>query len=243
MTRTPFATLALAALAGCAGPTTSDINLTDRSSFVPSARLSVDIPPRAESPSEPHSAHGIELGLSGGSGDDTQNLAPGQRPVVFGGQTFNAPSQLSHEFDFRFVELAYRYRRFFGAGDFGIEALGGLAYADLDLTIASATQRASENLGNRGIVGGFGIIWRFRPGTSLQSRITLFGSGENEGVTAASRFDAYVAQALGRNAALRAGFAAWNIRSEREADDISTSSKSPIRVRFSGPALGLDLMF
>jgi len=240
-----FAIALLAALAaGCASDTTSGITVTDRSVFIPSGRFAVDISPKGEPPSHPHSSHGIELGLSGGSGDDTQGLATGALPVVFGGQQFNAPVTLAHEFDFRFVELAYRYRKFFGASqEFGIEALGGLAYADLDLTVASPTQRASESLQSGGIVGGFGIVWKFRPTTSLQSRVTFFGSGDDEGVTYASRFDVYVAQAIGRHAALRAGFAGWNVRSERDYYDFSTSLLSTIRVRFSGPAIGLDLMF
>jgi len=236
----------LAALAaGCVSDTTSGISITDRSVFIPSGRFAVDISPKGETPSHPHSSHGIELGLSGGSGDDTQGLASGALPVVFGGQTFSTtPVTLAHEFDFRFVELAYRYRKFFGSTQvFGIEALGGLAYADLDLTVASPGQRASESLQSGGIVGGFGVVWKFRPSTSLQSRIMFFGSGDDEGVTYASRLDVYVAQAIGRHAALRAGFAGWNVRSERDYYDVSPSLLSTIRVRFSGPALGLDLMF
>lgn len=246
MNRT-LAILAAAALAGCAGPTTSDVAITDRSTFIAGGRLSIDIAPRAEAPSVPHTGHGIELGLSGGSGEDRQGLGTGARPVVFGGQTFNAPNELRHEFDFRFAELAYRYRRFFGAGEFGIEALGGLGYAELDLTVASAlgspAARAADKLGSGGLVGGFGIVWKFRPTTSLQSRITVFGSGENEGVTGAARWDVYVAQALGRHAALRGGIAAWGLTSEREANDGFGSFNSRIRARFSGLSVGLDLMF
>lgn len=240
------AALLAAALAGCASDTTSGITATDRGVFIPSGRAAVDITPKGETPSHPHSGHGIELGISAGSGDDTQALAAGALPVVFGGQTFSTsvPVTLAHDFDFRFYELAYRYRKFFGASqEFGIEALGGLAYADLDLTVSAPGQRASESLQSGGIVGGFGIVWKFRPSTSLQSRVTFFGSGDEEGVSYASRLDVYVAQAIGRHAALRAGFAGWNVRSERDYYDISTSNQSTIRVRFSGPAIGLDLMF
>jgi len=231
------ASLATAALAACAGQQTGDISIVDRTTFIPSARVSVDISPRDQAPSEPHSGHGIELGFSGGSGDDTQTLDAGALPVKLGGQTFNAPNLLSHEFDFRFVELAYRYRRFFGGGaQFGVEALGGLGYAELDLTVASATQRAAERLGSGGVVGGVGFVWRLRQSTSLQSRLTLFFGGESFG-DGAARFDTYVAQALGRNAALRAGFAAWGI------DSGPTVQRSKIGLGFSGPALGLDVMF
>jgi hypothetical protein len=235
--------LAAAALAGCAGPTTSDIAITDRTVFLPSGRVGIDIFPRGEAPSVPHGGHGLELGLSGGSGDDTQTLNPGARPIVFGGQTFSAPNQLRHELDWRFAEIAYRYRKFFGNTGFGIEALGGLAYAQFDLTVSSATQRASDKLGDGGLLGGFGVVWNFRPTTSLQSRLTVFGSGENEGVTGAVRSDFYIAQALGSHAAVRIGITGWGLTSEREANDGFGSFNSRIRARFSGLALGLDVMF
>jgi hypothetical protein len=75
----------------------------------------------------------------------------------------------------------------------GIEALGGLGYAELDLTTSSPLQSASDKLGSGGLVGGFGIVWKFLPRTNLQSRITLFGSGETEGVTGAARWDLHIA--------------------------------------------------
>jgi hypothetical protein len=238
-----FALAAAAALAGCAGPTTSDISMSDRGVFLPSGRVGIDIAPRGDAPARPHTGHAIELGASGGKGEDRQAIGAGSNPVVFGGQTFNAPAELRHEFDFRFAELGYRYRRFFGDGSFGIEALGGLGYAELDLTVESGAQRAGEKINSGGLVGAFGIVWKFLPATSLQSRLTVFGSGEEEGVTAAARYDLYVAQALGRHAELRAGFASWWVRSEREADDYSVSRNSQIRARFSGPSLGLGLAF
>lgn len=239
-----FAILVIAALAGCASPSTTDLVVTDPSTFIPSARLSADITPRGESPSVPHTGHAIELGISGTSGDDPQRLGSGALPIVFGGQTFSAPNELRHEFDWRFAEIAYRYRHFFGAaGTFGIEALGGLGYAEYDLTITSAAQRANEKLSSGGLVGGFGIIWKFLPTTSLQSRITLFGSGDREGVTGAARWDAFVAQALGRHAAVRVGLTSWGLVSTRDDDDDFGSVNTLIGSGFSGLALGLDVAF
>jgi hypothetical protein len=219
-------------LAGCANDTR--IEATDRSVFLPMGRISANLTGRQGTPSDPQGGHAIEFGVSGGSGDDTQRIT--SSPIVFGGQTFAAPVELRHEFDFRYADVAWRWRKFFGSGGFGIETLAGIGYADLDLSIASATQRANEKLSSWGAAGGFGIVWRFRPGTSLQSRIAVFGSGEDSGVSGASRLDAYIVQALGRNAAVRAGYAAWSVVSERE-------NASDIHLRFSGPALGLDLLF
>ena len=97
------AALAVMALAACAGPTTSDLTVTDHSTVIPSARVAVDIAGQAGPRSEPHGSHAIELGLTGSRGSDTQQLNSGDRPVVFGGQIFITPQQLRTEFDFRFV--------------------------------------------------------------------------------------------------------------------------------------------
>lgn len=240
-------TAAILAAALVAGPALADhreFKVEDRSTFLPSGRLGIDIAPRVESPSVPHTGHGIEIGLTGGSGKDGQTRAAGAPTLTFAGQAFAAPSTLNHEFDFRFAEIAYRYRHFFGAaGTFGIEALGGLGYAEYDLTITSGAQRANEKLSSGGLVGGFGIIWKFRPTTSLQSRITVFGSGDEEGVTGAARWDAFVAQALGRHAAVRVGLTSWGLVSTRDDDDDFGSVNSLIRSGFSGLALGLDIAF
>jgi hypothetical protein len=221
----------------------SELEAIDRGRLVPSVRVSADFSARGDSPSTPRSGHGIEFGLSGASGEDGQSLSAGQTPVVFGGRVFNAPSELRHEFNFGLVEIAYRFRHFFGDGSFGIEALGGLGYAELELTTTSPSQAASDRLSSVGLTGGFGIVWKFLPATSLQSRISLFASGEEQGVTGAARLDVHVAQALGRNVALRAGLVSWGVVSQREAAFESTSINSRIRAGVSGLSLGLDLMF
>ena len=109
--------------------------------------------------------------------------------------------------------------------------------------MTGATQRASERLRNGGLVLALGGLWGITSSTSLQTRATLFYSGASDDVTGASRFEAHLAQALGRNLSVRAGYAAWNLRSERESDNFFFTRNSPLRVRFSGPALGLELAF
>lgn len=237
---TRLVVVALVLLAGCAEPTT-DIAIRDNGVFLPSGRMSIDISPDVQSPSVPHTGHALELGAGGGRGSDHQELASGDDPVIFGGRTFNAPVVLSHEFKWRFLEMAYRFRKFFGSSQrFGIEALAGVAHAELDVTVSSPALNAREEIGSGGIVGGFGLLWKFRPTTSLQSRLSVFASGDEGGVSTARRVELHVAQAIGRHASVRAGFADWNVDSDREYDD---ATRSPIRARFSGFALGLDLMF
>ena len=192
----------------------------------------------------PHSGHGIEFGLTGTTGKGHQSRGAGAPPLVFGGQVFAAPSELNHEFDFGYVELVYRFRHFFGEGrTFGIEALGGRGYAEYDLTVTTPTPRANDKIASGGVVAGFGILWKFLPTTSLQSRLTLFGSGQNEGVTGAARWDLFVAQALGRYAAIRAGLTTWGLVSSRQDDEDFSSLNSLIRARFAWLAVGLELAF
>ncbi|MEA3191675.1 MAG: hypothetical protein QOD26_8 [Betaproteobacteria bacterium] len=242
----PLAALLL--LGGCAGYTTSEIDAVDRSVAVPSVRVAVDlgrgrateeIPP----PARVHTSHALELGLSYARGSGTQHFDATQQPITFGGRTFVPPQDLHYDFDLRFVELAYRYRHLFSGARLGVEGLAGAGYADLGLTVNSATQRASERLRNGGLVLGLGGLWGITSSTSLHARGTLFYSGASDDVTNASRFEIYLAQALGRNVSVRAGYATWSLRSERESDHFFYTRNSPLRVRFSGPALGLELMF
>jgi hypothetical protein len=42
---------------------------------------------------------------------------------------------------------------------------------------------------------------------------------------------------------VRGGFTTWRVRSHRESQDFSSSNNSPISLRFSGPTVGLEVMF
>jgi len=226
-------------LAGCgttAIPTTT-IDISDRGAFPPSLRVGWNISKVPGAPSDPQSSHGIEIGAMRTSGDDTQDLATGQSPVIFGGRTFNTAQTLRHETDLTYYDVTYRFRRFFGDGSFGIEALAGLAQAILDLTVSSATQRASESLSTTGFQLGVGGIWRLRPGTSLQARYTRFGSSKYYEDTTVSSVEFSAAQALGHNLVVRGGYAYTKVYSER------VDFFSDIKVKLSGPTLRLELQF
>jgi hypothetical protein len=234
----------LAALVSGAALAQTDIEAIDRGVLIPSLRFSFDIAGEAspQGPAVPHSGHGIEIGLSGGSGKDDQSLAGGEF-VRFGGRTFSGSTTLQHEFDFRMFEIAYRYRRFFGSGVFGIEALGGLGFAELDLSTRSPAASANEKINSGGIVGAFGIIWKFHPSAYLQPRLTVFASGEEEGVSAAARFDLQVAWAFARNVAVRGGLTSMAFGSARSDARDSTSANSRITAAASGLSIGLDVAF
>ncbi|HXU40924.1 MAG TPA: hypothetical protein VN675_01275 [Burkholderiales bacterium] len=230
-------------LAGCVGGTTTNIDVADTGSVIGTVRMSVDFGDRPGPRSHLHTSHAVELGLSGATGSDTQNIAAGQQPIVFGGEVFAAPQDVRAEFGFRFAELAYRFRYLSENRGLGIEALAGLAYAQLGLRLTGATKVAAERLDGTGIVVSLGGLLRLWPSGGIQLRGSGFASNTSEGVSSVGRYEIALAQALGRNAAVRVGYAGWDIKSRREDDDFSNSNRSPIRVRFSGPALGLELMF
>lgn len=238
------ALLAPLLLAGCV---TSDIAINDGSAFVPSARVAFDLATsRADPParlSDPHRSHAIELNLMGAKGSDRQDLRASDDPVVLGGERFVGPQQLTNDFDFRLADLRYRFRHVFERSGIGLEALAGIGYAQLALTVTGNTQRASERMRNLGFAYGGGALWRMGGSTSLQARLNGFVNGASDNVSSVLGLDLHLVQALGSHAAVRAGWSTWSVRSERDNDWTTNENKSPIRVRFSGPALGLELMF
>jgi hypothetical protein len=230
--------LAAAVTAGCgAVPSTdNDIDFASGGVVIPAARASVDLSRTERAPSEPHTGHAIEAELTGANASDTQ--AVGATPIALGGQVFSAPQDLRGDSSFRFGEIAYRYRKFFGSRQaLGIELLAGVARSQLDLTLTGATQSAKARFRDNGAAGGIGGVWRFRPTTSLQTRYMVFLSPN----TAAYRLDLQVVQGIGRNAALRAGVATWYV--EVEGDQRGATPPPDIGVRFWGPTLGVDVLF
>ena len=224
-------------LAGCIA--TTPIQVTDRSASQPSARVSFQLSGDQETPSRPHDGVAFELGATGRSGSAGQSLAAGQPDVVLGGQTFTGPLQLTNQVDFRYYEGVFRVRKFFNDA-LGIEALIGLGYTSLDLAVSAPGQRATEDRSRGGLAVGLGGVWRVLPSTSLQARWTGFSSFDaiffpTEPMTN-TRVELHLVQALGRNAALRAGWTEWRLSSEN-------SPNSDFKATFSGPALGLELMF
>ena len=126
--------------------------------------------------------------------------------------------------------------KFFGSGSFGIEVLAGMGYADLDLSTSAPSLQASQGFHTRGAQGAFGLVWRAQPGTSVQARASEFAS-LREGVGRVFRSEVFLAQALGKYVTARIGYAGWEVEGQ------ALSNSSDFRLRFSGPALGLQFDF
>ena len=236
MNRVWIATLAAAmfAMSGC--ESTTRIVARDQGVFVPSIKASVNFGRGAEMPSLPQDGHAIEFEVIRTKGRDNQSLAANESPIKLGGQSFLAPQELRHDFAFTYADIGWRWRHFFGGGALGLEALAGLGYAGLELGTTSATLQASQGFYTRGAQGGVGLIWRVQASTSVHLRLTEFAS-LGEGVSHADRAEVFLNHALARNVTARIGYTGWEVN----ADALPNSSA--FRLRFSGPALGLQFDF
>jgi hypothetical protein len=228
--------------------TASDIVISETVPIIGAARIIVDINPHDKASSWRHSPHhALEAGIAGAKGEDKQQLAGSQPPVIFGSQRFNGPAELTHEFGFYLADLSYRYRHMFAVrrGRIGPEVMVGVAKAHLDLTVSSGMQSAREAIAKSGFLVGAGGMWNFLPAASLHGRFSRFIGEEerSEQIERASRGDIHLVYALGSHAALRAGWAWWDVRARTNPNSFSPTNRSVIRLEFSGPVLGLDLMF
>jgi hypothetical protein len=228
----PLAALAACLAAGCS-TTSTTIDIGDHRAFVPSARLSIG--PASDTPSEPKPGSAFELGVSRASGGSTQSLSAGQQ-VQLAEQSYNGPRMMTNEIDATLLDAAARLRSFDATQRVGFELLLGFGYADLNVSVSSGARRNSDHYNSLGVLFGVGVIARLRPGTSAQARLSLFRAADLTEETEVNRLDLAVVQALGRNAALRAGWAFWAI-------DATRSGHSDVSARLSGPALGLDISF
>jgi len=228
------AALTAFSLGGCLS--TTRIDAEDNRVFLPSVRGVVNLTESKEPPSQPRDGHALEFEATRARGSDSQSLTAGQSPVILNNTTFSPPQQLRNDFDFRFASASWRWRKFFADRSLGLETFAGLGHAWLDLSVASPSQQASEHFSTLGPQGGVGLIWRLHPGTSLQGRIAGFISA-TDGVNRAVRGEVFLVKGLGENVTARAGYVGW------EAKGHALSSVSDFRLRFSGPALGLELDF
>jgi hypothetical protein len=223
--------LAPCLLAGCLASRPTRVEVHDTVAM-PEVRVSLFS--GAEPPTEPKNGYALEVAMSGARATDTQSIGAGT--VRIGEQAFAGPAELAHRADFRFQSVAVRWRAFLGS--WAGEIFGGLAHAGLDLRVSSSTQQASTSLGSNGVLIGYGILGVLRPGTSVQGRLSLYGSTASEGVAQAERYELSLVQALGRNIAARGGYSRWKIYADQRHAD-----QSEVQLRLDGLLLGLDLHF
>jgi hypothetical protein len=205
--------------------------------------VSIDVVGNSTLANHTASSHAIDLGFSYAKARRKQQREAGDQPVVFGGQTFpGALGDIEWTSNIQLAHVGYRPRFWFGQSGFAIEGVIGAGWAGLGLKGEATGVSASERLSSGGGVFGLGGIWRFAQNTALQVRFLQFVSGDEEGVTSASRGDVSVTHALGKNFQVRAGLGYLTAYSARENAD-EANLKSPIRAGGVGLLLGLDLVF
>lgn len=234
-TRLLAASLAALTLAGC--QTTSQILADDAHVPLPSLRLAVSLDEGGQAPAEPQTGKAIEFSYAKAKGSGEQTLVAGQHPIIYYDATFVAPQRIKSDFDISYADISFRWRKFFRERSFGLELSGGIGHTSLELAVSSPAQQAVGDFGNYGWQGGVGLIWRARPGTSLHAHVTGFAARSNPGISDFGRYELFLAQALGDNLALRAGYAKW------EVNGSAGIGMSEFRMTFSGPTLDVGLNF
>ena len=222
-------------LSGCL--TTTPIVADDPHVFLPSLRAAVSLDEDKQPAAAPQAGRAIEFEYARAKGHGDQNLTTGQSPVYQNNTIFTAPQQLRNDFSFNYADISFRWRRFFRERSLGLELSGGGGHTSVGLTVSSPTQRASDHFGTYGPQGGVALIWRVRPSTSLHARMSGFVSSSDTGIRDLVRYELFVAQALGDNLALRAGFAKWALNGDGGVGE------SNFKATFSGPTLDLDWNF
>lgn len=221
-------------LGACVSATT--IEVKDRDVVVPSLRIAWHKSEPWEPVQEPSSVRDglrVELDLSAGRGRSSQDLAAGQEPIVFNGASFLGPQTIDQRFDFFFASLAAGRSFFPRDGAVGFDVLIGGGYSALDLRLDSGSQRVKDELSSVGVTVALGILWRARPRTTVQGRLTKFTAPFDE-PSEVTAVELVATQAVGRHVKLRGGYAQWEV----EAD-----SGSDIEIEFSGPLVGFKLDF
>ena len=231
MLQRALALLPVAALCACGSAPTTTIEVRDHG-LVPDARAIVAL---GAAQSAPDARFALELGVTGFSGSSNQAVGSGAPPVKLEGRTFTPPVELQNEFDFRYGEVAWRFRIFPEGGRLGLELLAGLGYGNLDVSVATPALRAAESYSAGALVAGGGMLVKLWPSAALHARF-MYSEFLSTDIDNAQRFELMLAQQLGQNFGVRAGYAAWKVERER-------STGSDVQVRFSGPALGIDLLF
>jgi hypothetical protein len=210
---------------------------------IPQLGVGIDVAGSSGLQNHTRFSHAIDMGYAYAHSRRKQDLDPGDGPIVFGGETFVGNQDITWTSNVQLAHIGYRPRWWIANSNFAVEGVIGLGWAGLGLKGTSTTgQGAAERLSNGGIVFGLGGLWRFAPATALQVRLLGFGSGKEEGVTSAARWDLTVTHAITKNLQLRGGLATLSAYSAREDAD-SNRLKSPINAGGGGLTLGLDLLF
>ena len=215
------------------------IEVRDPNTTIPSARLSwypqgFDTAPRSLN-------WGVELEYARGAGRSDQQLA-GNEYVSLGGNNLQGPQEVHHRAELRYGHLGVTGSQRFGgrASSLEVEWLAGLGAAEFTLVSQSriaGSPTLSARQGLSGVALGVGPRWSITNELALEGRLQVLHLGPSFGETlwypeVAVRYRP--AKAL----ALRMGYSSMSYEPSK-----LNGGDSAVRIRISGPFLGLHLIF
>ena len=220
-------------------PVLKPIEVNDRASTIPSARLSW-YPQGFKT--EPKSLNlGVELEYARGVGRSDQSLGANEF-ISLGGKNLQGPQEVHHHAELRYGHLAVTgSQRFWGAvSSLELEWVAGLGHTELNLLSQSrvaGSAAISAKYEMSGVTLGVGPRWSITNDLALEGRLQLlhFWPFSNDSLwypEIAFRYRPV------KNVALRMGYSTMYYNPSKQNGEDSAA-----RVHISGPFLGLSFIF
>jgi len=220
-------------------PVLKPIEVRDAYTAIPSARLSW-YPQGFET--APRSLNwGVELEYARGTGRSDQTLGSNEF-ISLGGNALQGPQQVHHHAELRYGHLGVTGAQRFGGGasPLEVEWVAGLGFAQLNL-VSQSRIAGSPTLSARqefsGVAFGVGPRWNITNEVAVEGRLQLlhFWPSFDESLWYP---EIAVRYRPAKTVALRVGYSAMSFDPSKQ-----NGGDSAVRVRISGPFLGLHLIF
>lgn len=226
--------------AGCGTP--RDFEVKDNRVFFGDLRVTTAQPlgpiestgPDAAPQSEPNRAFSIELDLSAGSGDGTQDLDSGDI-LSYDGTIFSGPEDVDGDFDLFAGSIAGRMDVPV-SGRTRVGFLVGLGFTSLDLELSQSGTKQRDTTSSLGIMMGLIGETRLSARTEAYGRFTAMLGGSDESDNYGMNFnqlEAGVRWNVAHAISLFGGARYWGYHQDRAGADID--------IEMSGPMLGIQI--
>jgi hypothetical protein len=220
-----------------------DLQGRDRSTFFQGLRAvwdqrseGVESPSSREGPRTPARSRGIlafELDVAHAKGDTDQDLDLDDE-IEIGGTTFTGPGDLEADSDVTFTTLSFRGGR--RGPQVALEGLGGIAWHRVDLEVHSGGVREREVFDSVGPMLGAQITYEPLEPLALHARGTSAVS-LGQGIATVLTGELGLALAATRRVRFFGAWRWWGYEFDPEGGD------SDVRLKLSGPAVGLEVRF
>jgi len=184
---------------------------------------------------------GVELEYARGTGRNDQRLASNEY-ISLGGNNLQGPQEVHHRAELRYGHLGVTGSQRFGgrASSLEIEWLAGLGAAEFTLVSQSriaGSPALSARQGLSGVTLGVGPRWNITNELALEGRLQVLHLGPSFGETLWYP-EIAVRYRPAKAVALRMGYSSMSFDPSKQ-----NGGDSAVRVRISGPFLGLHLVF